>query len=120
MSIRTTDDVVEERRLERNAKNLEEINSNTKAIRKQLEGPSLSVRLLHGFLGGCDSFRKKTIENRRKRGVEHPGEAMPQDIIALIIMLAGFYLVWSSLTANGHHGLLGIILIVAAIIITRL
>lgn len=52
MSIRTTDEVVEVKRLERNAKTLEEINSNTKAIRKQLEGPSLNVCLLHGFMDG--------------------------------------------------------------------
>lgn len=45
---------------------------------------------------------------------------MPQDIVALIMMLTGFYLVWNSLTASGGHGILGTVLIVVAIIVTRL
>jgi hypothetical protein len=116
----TIEEINEERKLE-------EINNNLKKIKSDLHnqgGPSLSVRLLHAFNGGCHGFREKTIENRRLRGDPHPGEAMPQDIVALILMLIGFLLVWSgNFTAPSpslSRFILGIILVVVAIIITRL
>lgn len=117
--LRTIKEINEERKLE-------EINNNLKKIKSDLHkqrGPSLSVRLLHAFNSGCDGFRKKTIKNREARGDPHPGEAMPQDIVALVIMLIGFLLVWSGFVAPSPslgRFILGIILVAVAIIITRI
>lgn len=111
MSIRTTDEVIEEKRLERNAKDLQDIKHNTDAIRKQLDdrsqpdGPDWAVR-----------FREGTIEKRRKRGVKNPEKTKPQDIIAAILLLAGGFLI----VFSGGNFIVAFSLMIAGVIITRL